>query len=255
MAYFIAACVLDFQRALALVILTSFGVVVVTYELVKEYKGESIVQCFRPAVRCFKSNLRWIKWWVDVMFLSCAPSGNLLMSEYVVFCLYCVLQDFHFSSRGPARVVARVRHEASSWAADIVRRGVHVCLAYFPLVSTQDGGESTIQVLALASSPTQVICALFCWDFGYLWPCASVILRFSTSASLQQHYLLSWRLPHTLIVKLSSQVTWRPVFWGLGMQFCIGLFVIRTQPGLVAFEWLGNQVKVPHLNGLFWWSR
>lgn len=34
------------------------------------------------------------------------------------------------------------------------------------------------------------------------------------------------------------------MFWGLGMQFCIGLFVIRTQPGLIAFEWLGQQVQV-----------
>lgn len=40
------------------------------------------------------------------------------------------------------------------------------------------------------------------------------------------------------------QVSWRSVFWGLGIEFCIGLFVIRTQPGLIAFEWLGHQVRV-----------
>lgn len=40
------------------------------------------------------------------------------------------------------------------------------------------------------------------------------------------------------------QVSWRSVFWGLGIQFCIGLFVIRTQPGLIAFEWLGHQIRV-----------
>ena len=40
------------------------------------------------------------------------------------------------------------------------------------------------------------------------------------------------------------QVSWRPVFWGLGMQFCIGLFVIRTHPGFVTFNWLGEQVQV-----------
>ncbi len=38
------------------------------------------------------------------------------------------------------------------------------------------------------------------------------------------------------------------MFWGLGMQFCFGLFVIRTQPGLIAFEWLGRQVQVLNLN-------
>lgn len=43
------------------------------------------------------------------------------------------------------------------------------------------------------------------------------------------------------------QVPWRTVFWGLGLQFAIGLFVIRTQPGLVAFKWLGDQVQVLYL--------
>lgn len=37
------------------------------------------------------------------------------------------------------------------------------------------------------------------------------------------------------------------MFWGLGLQFSIGIFVIRTQPGFVAFNWLGEQVTVSHL--------
>uniref|UniRef100_A0A673LAV4 Sodium/nucleoside cotransporter n=1 Tax=Sinocyclocheilus rhinocerous TaxID=307959 RepID=A0A673LAV4_9TELE len=41
-----------------------------------------------------------------------------------------------------------------------------------------------------------------------------------------------------------TAVSWRTVFWGLGLQFAIGLFVIRTEPGLVAFEWLGKQVQI-----------
>lgn len=61
-AYFIAACVLNFQRAIALVVLTSVAVVAVSFELLKEYKGESISRCFKPAVSCFKSNLWWMKW-------------------------------------------------------------------------------------------------------------------------------------------------------------------------------------------------
>lgn len=61
-AYFIAACVLDFQRAIALVVLTSLAVAAQSYELLKKYKGDSISQCFRPAVQCFRSNLKWMKW-------------------------------------------------------------------------------------------------------------------------------------------------------------------------------------------------
>ncbi|XP_034540836.1 sodium/nucleoside cotransporter 1 isoform X2 [Notolabrus celidotus] len=147
-AYFIAACVLDFQRAIAIVVLTSFAVVVKSYELLKEYKGESISQCFRPAVRCFKSNSKWIKW---------------------VFIL--------------------------------------VVLALF------------VTWLALDTSkrPEQLI------SFGGVLMFILLIFLFSAHR---------------------TEVAWRPVFWGLGMQFCIGLFVIRTQPGLIAFEWLGEQVEI-----------
>uniref|UniRef100_A0A8C8GCZ6 Solute carrier family 28 member 1 n=1 Tax=Oncorhynchus tshawytscha TaxID=74940 RepID=A0A8C8GCZ6_ONCTS len=41
-----------------------------------------------------------------------------------------------------------------------------------------------------------------------------------------------------------TEVAWRSVFWGLGLQFCIGPFVIRTEPGLTAFQWLGEQVQI-----------
>ncbi|XP_051953713.1 sodium/nucleoside cotransporter 2-like isoform X1 [Xyrauchen texanus] len=41
-----------------------------------------------------------------------------------------------------------------------------------------------------------------------------------------------------------TAVCWSTVFWGLGLQFAIGLFVIRTEPGLIAFEWLGKQVQI-----------
>ncbi|XP_054997046.1 sodium/nucleoside cotransporter 1 [Sorex araneus] len=44
--------------------------------------------------------------------------------------------------------------------------------------------------------------------------------------------------------KQHQAVSWRAVFWGLGLQFALGLFVIRTEPGFVAFRWLGDQIQV-----------
>ncbi|XP_070686612.1 sodium/nucleoside cotransporter 1 [Pempheris klunzingeri] len=146
-AYFIAACVLDFQRATALVVLTILAVVAKSYELVKEYKGESIRQSFRPAVRCFKSNLNWLKW---------------------VFIVAVV-----------ALLVV--------WLA-----------------------------LDTAQRPQQLI------SFGGV--CMFIVLIFLLSAH-------------------RTAVSWRPVFWGIGLQFCLGIFIMRTQPGLVAFKWLGEQVQ------------
>ncbi|XP_061781207.1 sodium/nucleoside cotransporter 1 isoform X2 [Nerophis lumbriciformis] len=147
-AYFITACVLDFQRATALVVLTCLAVTSKSYDLVKKYKGESISRCFEPALECFTSNLRWIKW-VFIVIVA------------ILLILWLTL--------------------------DTIKR------------------------------PEQLI------SFGGV--CMFILLLFTCSAH-------------------RTAVTWRPVFWGLGMQFCIGLFVIRTQPGLIAFQWLGRQVQI-----------
>ncbi|XP_006878064.1 PREDICTED: sodium/nucleoside cotransporter 1-like [Chrysochloris asiatica] len=40
------------------------------------------------------------------------------------------------------------------------------------------------------------------------------------------------------------QVSWRAVIWGLGLQFALGLFVIRTEPGFIASQWLGDQIQI-----------
>ena len=36
---------------------------------------------------------------------------------------------------------------------------------------------------------------------------------------------------------------WRPVFWGLVLQFYFALIILRTDFGFKAFEWLGERVK------------
>uniref|UniRef100_A0A3P8TIT2 Sodium/nucleoside cotransporter n=1 Tax=Amphiprion percula TaxID=161767 RepID=A0A3P8TIT2_AMPPE len=146
-AYFIAACVLDFKRATALVVLTCLAVAAQTFELVKKYQGKRISRCFKPLARRFKSNLRWLKW---------------------VFILVVV-----------------------------------VLLVVWLVLDT-------------SKRPEQLI------SFGGV--CAFVLLLFLFSAH-------------------RTAISWRPVFWGLGLQFCIGLFVIRTEPGFIAFDWLGTQVQ------------
>ncbi|XP_037396048.1 sodium/nucleoside cotransporter 1 [Pygocentrus nattereri] len=146
-AYFIAACWLDFHRAIALVVLTCVAVFFTVYDLVKKYKGDSIKRIFKPAIRCFKANIRWIKWVFIVVVV------GLLVA----------------------------------WlAVDTSKR------------------------------PEQLV------SFGGV--CLFILGIFIFSA--HRH-----------------AVRWRTLFWGLGLQFVIGLFVIRTQPGYIAFNWLGAQVQ------------
>lgn len=40
-----------------------------------------------------------------------------------------------------------------------------------------------------------------------------------------------------------AKVKWRPVFWGLMLQFIFALIILRTQGGYDVFEWIGNRVQ------------
>ncbi|MBN3297851.1 S28A3 protein, partial [Amia calva] len=40
------------------------------------------------------------------------------------------------------------------------------------------------------------------------------------------------------------RVSWRAVFWGLGLQFIFGLIILRTKAGFDAINWLGTQAEI-----------
>ncbi|KRZ27790.1 Solute carrier family 28 member 3 [Trichinella pseudospiralis] len=40
----------------------------------------------------------------------------------------------------------------------------------------------------------------------------------------------------------TSKVNWRPVFWGFGIQFLIGIIAIKWKNGMQAFQWVSDQV-------------
>ncbi|XP_061199891.1 solute carrier family 28 member 3 isoform X1 [Neopsephotus bourkii] len=43
--------------------------------------------------------------------------------------------------------------------------------------------------------------------------------------------------------KYPTRVAWRPVFSGIGMQFILGLLILRTKVGFDVFNWLGIQTQ------------
>uniref|UniRef100_A0A663MXK4 Solute carrier family 28 member 3 n=1 Tax=Athene cunicularia TaxID=194338 RepID=A0A663MXK4_ATHCN len=46
--------------------------------------------------------------------------------------------------------------------------------------------------------------------------------------------------------KYPNRVVWRPVFSGIGMQFILGLLILRTKVGFDVFNWLGIQIQVSY---------
>ncbi|XP_007907758.1 sodium/nucleoside cotransporter 1 isoform X2 [Callorhinchus milii] len=147
-AFLITACVMSFQRALALFVMTCLVLVIKIYELIKKLWGKRIVRLFQPVSKVFKNNSKWLQWIFALLAL-----GGLV-----------------------------------AWLA-----------------------------IDTAKRPEQLI------SFGGL--CMFIIILFVFSSH-------------------PGQVSWRAVGWGLGLQFCLGLFIIRTEPGFAAFDWLGLQIQI-----------
>ncbi|XP_049637662.1 sodium/nucleoside cotransporter 2 [Suncus etruscus] len=145
-AYFLAACILNFQRALALFILTCLVLLVLIHRYLKRFFGKNLTNCLKP----FKNSR--LKLWMKWVFAGLALIGLIL------------------------------------WLA-----------------------------LDTAQRPEQLI--------SFAGICMFVLILFACS-------------------KHHSAVSWRAVFWGLGLQFVFGILVIRTDAGFSAFQWLGDQIQI-----------
>ncbi|KAM3926844.1 sodium/nucleoside cotransporter 1 [Leptodactylus fuscus] len=146
-AYFIAACVLNFKRAIALLVITCVVLFFLIYDLFVAQFGKHIKRFFNPLGQCLKNYKKWLKW----AFAALVFIGLIL------------------------------------WLA-----------------------------LDTAKRPAQLI------SFGGV--CMFVILLFIGS-------------------KHHRAVSWRAVFWGIGLEFVLGIFIIRTEPGYQAFNFLGKQIQ------------
>ncbi|XP_037652780.1 solute carrier family 28 member 3 isoform X2 [Choloepus didactylus] len=85
------------------------------------------------------------------------------------------------------------------------------------------------------------------WISLILWVILWLILD---TAKLGQQQLVSFGglIMYIVLVFLFSKhptrVYWRPIFWGIGLQFLFGLLILRTKLGFMAFDWLGRQVQI-----------
>uniref|UniRef100_A0A8D0BNJ7 Sodium/nucleoside cotransporter n=1 Tax=Salvator merianae TaxID=96440 RepID=A0A8D0BNJ7_SALMN len=141
LAYFIAACWLDFQRAVALVVFNALAICFLLYTAIKKMWGSKIIKMLKIMLLCFLSRVIYA----------------LLVIALIVWLVLDVSQ----------------RRE---------------------------------QLISLAG-------------FAGL-----VLILFACS-------------------KHHRAVSWRAVFWGLGLQFLLAVFIIRTEPGFQAFQWLGLQIQ------------
>uniref|UniRef100_A0A8D2JD49 Sodium/nucleoside cotransporter n=1 Tax=Varanus komodoensis TaxID=61221 RepID=A0A8D2JD49_VARKO len=146
-AYFVAACWLNFDRALALVVLTGLAVCFMAYSLVKRWWGAKIVRMLRPCGKCFQKAWPWLKW------VLCAAALVALVAWLVL-----------------------------------------------------DVSQRREQLVSLGGFAVLVVMLFLC----------------------SKHH---------------AAVSWRAVFWGLGLQFVLGVLIIRTEPGFQAFQWLGAQIQ------------
>ncbi|XP_072409254.1 sodium/nucleoside cotransporter 1, partial [Chiloscyllium punctatum] len=148
LAFLITACILNFHRAIALLVMTCVVAFFVVYDLIKRFLGKRIVHFFSPVSSWLKQHSRWFKWIISVLALV---------------------------------------------------------------------GLITWLAVDTAKRPEQLI------SFGGM--CMLIIILFIFS-------------------KKHQAVSCRTLFVGLGLQFVLGILIIRTEPGFQAFKWLGDQVQV-----------
>uniref|UniRef100_A0A8C3NW89 Sodium/nucleoside cotransporter n=1 Tax=Cyanoderma ruficeps TaxID=181631 RepID=A0A8C3NW89_9PASS len=55
--------------------------------------------------------------------------------------------------------------------------------------------------------------------------------------------LVMYVLLMLIFSKYPTRVAWRPVFSGIGMQFILGILILRTKVGFDVFNWLGIQIQ------------
>ncbi|XP_061451938.1 sodium/nucleoside cotransporter 1-like isoform X2 [Rhineura floridana] len=148
LAYFIAACVLNFKRARGLVVLTAIAIFGVAVCLIQKWCGAAITQLLNPIGKRLETVWPWLKWVLCLSFL---------------------------------------------------------------------GGLITWLVIDVSKRQEQLI------SFGGF--CVLILLLFASS-------------------KHHRAVSWRAVFWGLALQFILGILIIRTEPGFLAFQFIGAQVQI-----------
>ncbi|XP_064123244.1 sodium/nucleoside cotransporter 1 isoform X3 [Loxodonta africana] len=145
-AFLLIACLLDFQRALALFVLTCVVLTFLAYSLVKRILGPKL--------------MRWVR-----------PLGNSRLNL---------------------------------WFKRALALAALLGLVLWLILDTSQRPEQLVSFAGI---------------------CIFILLLFACS---KHHHAVSWRA----------------VFWGLGLQFALGLFVIRTEPGFIAFQWLGDQIQI-----------
>ncbi|XP_016071154.1 PREDICTED: sodium/nucleoside cotransporter 1 [Miniopterus natalensis] len=145
-AFLLIACLLNFQRALALFVLTCVVLAFLAHSLLKRLLGPKLLRCVRP-LRHSRLNL-WFK-------------RGLALTAILGLVLWLALDT--------------------------------------------------------AQRPEQLV--------SFAGICVFISILFACS-------------------KHHCAVSWRAVSWGLGLQFVLGLLVIRTEPGFIAFQWLGNQIQI-----------
>lgn len=88
-AYFLAACILDFQRALALFVLTCLVLLVLVHRALKSLFGKTLTRCLKPFENsCLKL---WMKRWVKNLNIS----GHSNLSPFLLWHFLSCFSDPH----------------------------------------------------------------------------------------------------------------------------------------------------------------
>lgn len=110
-AYFLAACILDFQRALALFVLTCLVLLVLVHRALKSWFGKTLTRCVKPFENsCLKL---WMKRYVKNLNIP----GRSNLSPFLLWHFLSYLSDPHLYF---SKSMLREQITTGLWALDFI---------------------------------------------------------------------------------------------------------------------------------------
>lgn len=125
LCYFIAACWLNFQRALALVVITAVVIFFVCWSLFKKYCGAKVLTLLSPLWKCLQKSWPWLKWLLYVLLLGGLVTWLALDTaknpeQLISLAGFCVLVLFLFAF---SKHHSAVRFSGVAWRSQGGGRG------------------------------------------------------------------------------------------------------------------------------------
>ncbi|CAD5117032.1 unnamed protein product [Dimorphilus gyrociliatus] len=140
-----------------------------------------------------------------------------------------------------------IKHSLSGAKPLIILTSIAAFFIIYNIIRDNFGDKIYEKVLR---PPVKTISRNWKWLKFVIFPALAIgvvfFLSFSVLKEIRQLQSLSGIVAFILVIYIFSvhpdRICWRPVLWGFGLQFAMGVFVLRWKSGYDGVKWLSDQI-------------